>query len=113
MIGRFNAALERNYVICMDEALFAGDKKSLNQLKSVVTEPEIRIEQKYQPPRTIRSYQRFFAATNHEHFAHMEHDDRRFLFLRVSDVQKQAPNTLERFTRVFVIIIPLKHLSTN
>lgn len=89
VIGRFNAALERNYVICMDEALFAGDKKSLNRLKSVVTEPEIRIEQKYQPSRTIKSYQRFFAATNHEHFAHMEHDDRRFLFLRVSDVHKQ------------------------
>ena len=89
VVGRFNAALERNYVICMDEALFAGDKKSLNRLKSVVTEPEIRIEQKYQPSRTINSYQRFFAATNHEHFAHVEHDDRRFLFLRVSDVHKQ------------------------
>ena len=89
VIGRFNAALERNYVVCMDEALFAGDKKSLNSLKSVVTEPEIRIEQKYQPSRTINSYQRFFAATNHEQFAHMEHDDRRFLFLRVSDKHKQ------------------------
>ena len=89
VIGRFNAALERNYVICMDEALFAGDKRSLNRLKSLVTEPQIRIEQKYQPSRTINSYQRFFAATNHDHFAHMEHDDRRFLFLRVSDVHKQ------------------------
>ena len=89
VVGRFNAALERNYVIWMDEALFAGDKRSLNRLKSVVTEPQIRIEQKYQPSRTINSYQRFFAATNHEHFAHVEHDDRRFLFLRVSDVHKQ------------------------
>ena len=89
VIGRFNAALERNYVVCMDEALFAGDKKSLNRLKSVITEPEVRIEQKYQPSRTIDSYQRFFAATNHEQFAHMEHDDRRFLFLRVSDKHKQ------------------------
>ncbi|MDA8954265.1 DUF5906 domain-containing protein, partial [Pseudomonadales bacterium] len=89
VIGRFNAALERNYVVCMDEALFAGGKKSLNRLKSVVTEPEIHIEQKYQPSRTIDSYQRFFATINHEQFAHMEHDDRRFLFLRVSDKHKQ------------------------
>ena len=89
VVGRFNAALERNYVVCMDEALFVGDKKSLSRLKSVVTEPVVRIEQKYQPSRTIESYQRFFAATNHEHFAHVEHDDRRFLFLRVSDVHQQ------------------------
>ena len=89
VVGRFNAALERNYVVCMDEALFVGDKKSLSRLKSVVTEPVIRIEQKYQPSRTIESYQRFFAATNHEHFAHVEHDDRRFLFLKVSDVHQQ------------------------
>ncbi len=89
VIGRFNAALERNYLVCMDEALFAGDKKSLNRLKSAVTEPEIHIEQKYQPSRTIDSYQRFFASTNHEQFTHMEHDDRRFLFLRVSDKHKQ------------------------
>ena len=89
VVGRFNAALERNYVVCMDEALFVGDKKSLSRLKSVVTEPVVRIEQKYQPSRTIESYQRFFAATNHDHFAHVEHDDRRFLFLRVSNVHKQ------------------------
>ena len=33
VIGQFNAALERNYVVCMDEALFHGDKKSLEKLK--------------------------------------------------------------------------------
>ena len=32
VVGKFNAALERNYIICMDEALFVGDKKSINKL---------------------------------------------------------------------------------
>ena len=68
-IGQFNAALERNYIVCMDEALFHGDKKSLEKLKSLITEPKCRIEQKYQPSRTIDSYHRFFAASNHNHFA--------------------------------------------
>jgi len=88
VIGHFNAVLERNYVICMDEALFSGDKKALDRLKSLVTEPTCRVEQKYQPARTIDSCHRFFAASNHIHFAHVEQDDRRFVFLRVSDDAK-------------------------
>jgi len=88
VIGRFNAVLERNFIIFMDEAIFSHDKKALDQLKSLVTEPTCRIEQKYQPARTIDSYHRFFAASNHDHFAHVEQDDRRFVFLRVSDDAK-------------------------
>jgi hypothetical protein len=88
VIGRFNAALERNYIVCMDEAMFSGDKKAVDRLKSLVTETTCRIEQKYQPARTIDSYHRFFAASNHSQFAHIEQDDRRFAFLRVSDDAK-------------------------
>ena len=89
VIGQFNAALERNYVVCMDEALFAGDKKSLDKLKSLITEPKCRIEQKHQPSRSIDSYHRLFAASNHNHFAQVDKDDRRFLFIRLSSVHKQ------------------------
>lgn len=85
VIGRFNAALEGNYVICMDEAMFAGDKRAMDRLKSLVTEPTITIEQKQQPRRSIESYHRFFTTTNHAHFAHIEPDDRRFVFFHVSD----------------------------
>jgi hypothetical protein len=85
VIGRFNAALEGNYAICMDEAMFAGDKKAMDRLKSLVTEPTISTEQKNQPRRSIESYHRFFATTNHAHFAHVEADDRRFVFFHVSD----------------------------
>jgi hypothetical protein len=89
VIGRFNACLERNFVICMDEALFSGDRRALDRLKSVVTEPRLQIEQKYQPMRSIESVHRFFAASNHDHFAHVERDDRRFYFLRVSNERQQ------------------------
>ncbi len=89
VIGKFTACLERNYIICMDEALFAGDRKSMDRLKSTVTESVIQIEQKYQPSRTIDSVHRFFAASNHDHFAHVERDDRRFVILRVADSRQQ------------------------
>jgi hypothetical protein len=88
VIGNFNAILEQKYVICMDEALFAGDRKKLERLKSLITEPTCRIEQKYQPARIINSYHRFFAASNNDQFAHIELDDRRFLFLRVANCKQ-------------------------
>ena len=88
VVGGFNAAMERNYIIYMDEALFSGDKKSMDRLKSMITEPSIAIEQKYQPRRTIKSLHRFFAASNHDHFGNIELDDRRFVFLRVSEKRK-------------------------
>ena len=84
VLGRFNAALERHFVVCMDEAIFTGDKRAIEHLKSLVTEAQCRIENKYQPGRTIDSYHRFFAASNNDHFAHVDQDDRRFLFLRIS-----------------------------
>lgn len=89
VIGKFNAALERNFVVCMDEALFYGDRRAIDRLKSTVTEQCIQIEQKYQPSRSIDSVHRFFASSNHEHFANVERDDRRFLFLRLSTARQQ------------------------
>jgi hypothetical protein len=87
--GRFNSCLERNYVICLDEAMFAGDRKALDRLKSIVTEPRIQIEQKFQPARSIDSVHRLIALSNHDHVANVERDDRRFVFLRVADHRKQ------------------------
>lgn len=101
VLGTFNAALERNYIVCMDEALFSGDNKSLEKLKSLITEQQCRIEQKYQPSRTIDSYHRFFAASNNEHFAKVDKDDRRFLFLRVSD---KYQSDLKYFENLYKLI---------
>ncbi|CAN1516080.1 Virulence-associated E [Sphingomonadaceae bacterium] len=88
VIGRFNASIERTYVVCMDEALFAGDRKAMDRLKSLVTEPTVTIEEKHQPRRSIESFHRFFAASNHRHFAQVDADDRRFIFFRVSEGRK-------------------------
>jgi len=88
VVGKFNAALERHYVILMDEALFSGDRKSQDRMKSLITEKTCHIEQKFQPSRTIESVHRFFASSNHNQFSHVEADDRRSLFIRVSEVRQ-------------------------
>ena len=88
VIGRFNSVLERAYAVFMDEALFVGDKKSTERLKSFITSTHIQIEEKHQPERAIESYHRFFAASNNPHFAHIDHDDRRMFYLKVSNAFK-------------------------
>lgn len=87
--GRFNDCLERNFIVCLDEAMFAGNRKAMDRLKSMVTEAHIQIEQKFQPARTIESVHRFFASSNHDHFGHIERDDRRSVILRISASRQQ------------------------
>lgn len=86
--GNFNASLEGALWVFLDEALFVGDRRSSDSLKSLVTEPVILINQKHQPARQSRSYHRFVAATNAEHFKFTERDDRRDFTLRVSEDRK-------------------------
>jgi hypothetical protein len=57
-------------------------------LKSLVTEPTVLINEKFQPARQINSYHRFFAATNSSLFKNTEPGDRRDFTLRVSDSRK-------------------------
>ena len=96
VVGGFNAALESKYVVLMDEAIFKGDKASTEHLKSMVTEEQIVVEEKYQPRRSVRSIHRFFAASNADHFSHVDRDDRRFLFLRVSSAKQGDFEYFER-----------------
>lgn len=68
IVGDFNGSLERAYTVFLDEALFVGDRKHSDALKSLVTEQTISVNEKHQPARQITSYHRFFSATNAEHF---------------------------------------------
>lgn len=88
VVGDFNGSLERAYVVFLDEALFAGDRASSDALKSLVTEQAISINEKHQPSRQIRSFHRFFSATNADWFKSTDRDDRRDFVLRVSEHRK-------------------------
>ena len=92
VLGRFNGILERNFIIELDEALFSGDKKSAEKLKSLITEERLLIENKYESQKSIASFHRFFAASTKSHFVNVDADDRRFLFLRVSEFKAQNVN---------------------
>lgn len=101
VVGDFNGGVERNYFVLMDEALFAGDGKSANALKSMVTEPLMRINEKNQPRRTISSVHRFVAATNSEVVAKVDRDDRRFFICEVSKERQQDTQYFGRLKKAF------------
>jgi len=84
VIGSFNGVLERAFNVFLDEAVFYGDRRSTEALKSVVTSEYITINEKHQPTRSIPSVHRFFAASNSSHFAATDHDDRRAVYIHVS-----------------------------
>ncbi len=86
--GEFNSALERAFIVWLDEAFFAGNRGATDSLKSLVTEPVININEKYQPARQTQSFHRFFGASNAEHYKDTDHDDRRDFVLRVSEDRK-------------------------
>ena len=72
-------------MVLLDEALFSGDRKAQDQMKSLITEPICRVEAKYQPSSSIHL---FFATTNHEQFGLTASDDRRHAFFEVSDCKR-------------------------
>ncbi|MCX7168154.1 MAG: DUF5906 domain-containing protein [Rhodocyclales bacterium] len=88
IVGDFNGSLERAFWVFLDEAVFAGDRAGTSALKGLITEPTIFINEKNQPGRTITSYHRFIAATNAEHFQHIDPDNRRDFMLKVSEARK-------------------------
>ena len=85
VIGQFNSTLENSYVLILDEAFFHGDRGAWDSMKSLITEPFLRIEGKYQPQRQVNSLHRIFASTNHRQFGSTTSDDRRHFFLSVSE----------------------------
>lgn len=101
VVGDFNSALERSYFVLLDEAVYHGDKKVIESMKSLVTEPVLTIQAKHQPQRQIQSFHRIVATTNHTRFGSVDSDDRRYLPLVVSSVKKGNVNFWNQLNDAF------------
>lgn len=88
IVGEFNSLLERSYIVWLDEAFFDGNRSATDSLKSLVTESLIYINEKQQPARMVRSFHRFFGASNSDFYKTTDRDDRRDFVLRVSEAHK-------------------------
>ena len=88
VIGKFNAQLENKLLVFADE-FFAGSKGSTDRLKTMITERVNTIERKGQDRITVPCFARIIMATNHENVIKIERDERRYLYLEVSEDMKQ------------------------
>jgi hypothetical protein len=88
VIGKFNAQLENKLLVFADE-FFAGSKGSTDRLKTMITESVGSIERKGQDRIQVPCFARIIMATNHENVIKIERDERRYLYLDVSEEHKQ------------------------
>jgi len=85
ILGRFNDTLAGKIIVFGDEAAWPGDHKGMEKLKGLITEEKITVERKHVPAIEIDNHARYMFATNRDHSAPVEIDDRRFVTLDVSD----------------------------
>jgi hypothetical protein len=67
LLGRFTDHLETACFILAEEILFAGDLKSADKMKSMITSDVLQIEGKYRKCRQVQNHMKVVATTNHDH----------------------------------------------
>jgi hypothetical protein len=88
LIGNFNSHLRDAILLFADEAFFAGDKQHVGTLKSLITEPYLTIEGKYQNAAQMPNFLHILMASNEDWVVPAGLDARRFLVLEVDESAK-------------------------
>lgn len=90
LTNRFNANYASSYLLSLEEAVFAGSKKSgvWAKLKDMLTNPTIDVERKGVDKDTIPNHLHVMITTNSDWAAPKEEGDRRYLVLSVGDKRR-------------------------
>jgi hypothetical protein len=84
LLGNFNDWLETACFVAAEEILFAGDRKSADKMKSMITSDTIQIEGKYRTCRQVPNRLKIIETTNHDHAFAAGVGDRRHVAFEVS-----------------------------
>jgi hypothetical protein len=88
VFGRFNDLIRGKSYCGLDEACFAGDRKTADKIKSYAAAETASIEGKGLPTVQCPVGVNMYLATNQEHAAHVEWSDARYWILKVSPHRK-------------------------
>lgn len=88
LTGNFNAHLRDCVFLFADEAFFAGDRQHVGVLQSLITEPYLTIEGKYQNAVQTPNFLHLMMASNEEWVVPASLGARRYFVLEVSNVRK-------------------------
>src|SRR3954454_6708582 len=84
LTGNFNGHLRDAVFLFADEAFFAGDRAHVGVLKSLITEPFLTIEAKYQNAVQQPNYVHLMMASNEAWVIPASSDARRYFVLEIS-----------------------------
>jgi len=85
VFGRFNGALMGKVLVHLDEALFGGDRKVIGKVKGLITSEKFCIEIKNKDAFDMNNPRKVMLSSNESFAIPVDANDRRFLFLDVSD----------------------------
>jgi hypothetical protein len=88
LIGRFNHSVGTCVFLCMNEAFWSGDKTKLGVLKTLISDPSLRVEQKFMDSITVRNCLHLIICANGSWTAPVELGNRRFYYLPLCSQKK-------------------------
>ncbi|RZN32306.1 primase-helicase family protein [Bradyrhizobium sp. Leo121] len=98
LLGRFTDHLETTCFVLAEEILFAGDRKSADKMKSMITGDKLQLERKYGSCRQVQNRMKVVATTNHDHAIVAGTGDRRYV---VYDVGSEHAEDKEWFDALY------------
>ena len=90
--SKFTSWQVRKRLAIVNEIYAGHSYKAYNRLKSVITEPNITVEEKYQPTYDIQNWCHIFACSNDERAIKFTIDDRRWLIPLVTEKKWSLEN---------------------
>jgi|GEM_PF-6787485 len=91
--GSFNSWSARKQFILADEIISSDRRADMAQVKSLITQDEVTVNEKYKPTYRLRDTANFLFASNSTTPLVLEADDRRFTVIRV---QAKLPDDLRK-----------------
>jgi hypothetical protein len=95
--GDFNGQMIDSYLVNINELGKKQQADAVGQIKALITDPELIVNQKGLAQIKVVSYHKFIITTNSEDPVYTDDNDRRFLVIRSSD---QKINDLEYFKKI-------------
>ena len=93
----YNPYVEAKSLVIVEEVLALGKIEIMNKLKPLITQPKVRINEKYVASYEIENRANFLFLSNHEDALFMDREDRRY-FIVISD---RAPKKTEYYKRLW------------
>jgi Family of unknown function (DUF5906) len=89
LTNRFNDEQKDKLLVFADENFYAGDHAAAANLKTMITEPTMRVETKFANAYTLPNYRKFIIASNASWVVPTGPDARRYAVFEVNEAHKQ------------------------